>query len=148
MAPKSGKHFKKLSELATKLNMTITKYFSIRNKLFALDRKKKRLVICEENNGATRFHLINLQKIKSIMIKKAYGGINAGELREKRPEEFLKFIHLQFEDSGDNIISLSLYEKGRDDIKHLRKLEIISKRLQSIFSLLTRKQSPLMLAMS
>src|SRR6187402_1413334 len=90
----SKKSFLKLKKLASGLNLSFSKYFSIGKKMIGLDRTKKTLLISEGIGDHEPTHLIDLEKVKSISLSRAYGSIKAGELGRKAIQQFLKYIRL------------------------------------------------------
>ena len=119
----------RLRKLASLLNLSLSNCIAIGNKMIGLDRRNKTLHISEEDDLNSSSH-IELAKIKSVSLKKSYGTIRAGELRNKTIGQFLKYIRLQFEHINSNRPTvLSLYEEGNDHRTDLDKLDSRSKNL-------------------
>ena len=125
----------RLSKLGSELGLSFSSHLALSNKLIALDGIKKKLLVCEFKNDLTEYYIIELDKVKSILVKKIYSGIKAGELKERRFEEFTKSIHLHFEyiDANDNV-AIPFYENEMDEVLNLGRLETIVKNWQMILS--------------
>lgn len=125
----------KLKRLASRLNLRFSRWFAFGNKAIGLDPVNNALLISDENDNQDCSHLIELEKIRSISLKKSYGCIKAGELSNKAIGEFLKYARLQFDVINSNApIILSLYERGKDTAKDLRQLDLNSKDLYRVLS--------------
>jgi hypothetical protein len=122
------------TDLATRFNLSFSKCISIGNKLLGFDRIKKRLLVSPDNKDLAECKVIDLHKIKTVSVKKSYDSIKAGELTNKKIEEFLKHIHLRFEYLDSNVTVFPLYERGRDNIRDVRKMDLASKSVQGILS--------------
>lgn len=125
----------RLSKLGSELGLSFSSHLSLSNQLIGLDGIKKKLLFCEFKNNLTEYYLIELDKVKSILVKKIYSGIKAGELSERRLEDFTKSIHLHFEyiDANDNV-AIPFYEREIDGLLNLPRLETVIKNWQMILS--------------
>jgi len=94
-----------------------------------------KVLVVEENNGFNSSYIIELDKVKSISMKKVYDSIKPEELRKKRLEEFLKTIHLQFEfKDGREAVALPFFEHKKNNIADLPLIERKTKNWKMIFS--------------
>src|SRR5688500_9423669 len=87
----------RVSQLGSELGLSFSSHLSLADKIIGLDGNQRKVLVCEFKNGESQYHLIQLDKVKSISIKKIYSGIKAGELNERRFDEFIESIHLKFE---------------------------------------------------
>lgn len=120
-----------LSELGSRFNLSFSGQLILNRKIIALDGVKQRLLVFETDKTPDQAYVIALNKIASVTVKKTYSSIRPGELRNKRMEEFLKRIDLQFRyrDNKDLIV-LPFYECGTDDPGNLGRLEKDAKNWQ------------------
>ena len=125
----------RLSKLGSDLGLSFSSHLSLSNQLIGLDGIKKKLLVCEFKNDLTEYYLIELDKVRSILVKKVYSGIKAGELNERRLEDFTNSIHLHFEyvDAHDNV-AIRIYEREIDGVVNLPRLETVGKNWQMILS--------------
>lgn len=125
----------RLSELGSYLGLSFSSNFELSDKVIGFDGLQKKILVCEFNNGQTKYQVISLDKVSSISVKKTYSGIKPGELDERRFEEFIETIHLKFEyNDEDDAVTLSFYEKGVNDIADFAKLESTAKNWQLVLS--------------
>ena len=135
-------NYLQFSELGTKFNMSFSSHVILGNKIIGLDGIKKRLLVSEINNGHSKYYIIELDKVKTISVKKCYSSIQPGELNRRKFEEFLKTIHLLFEykNEADTIV-LPFYENEIDNIDDLPKLERNARNWQLILSKMIGSQN-------
>jgi hypothetical protein len=127
--------YRQVSEIASELGLSFSSHLRLADNVIGLDAIQKKILVCEFKNGQSEYHLIPLDSVKSISIKKSYSGIKAGELAERRFEEFIESIHLKFEYSHeDDAITLPFYEKATDDVADVAKLEANVKNWQLVLS--------------
>jgi hypothetical protein len=124
-----------LSELGTRLNLSFSSQLEIGDKIIALDGNKKCLLVLETKKESTQPYIIDLDKVAAVSVKKSYGKINQGSLRNKAMEEFLTRIDLQFEFTDEtNTMVLPFYDSQADDRKDRPKLDRNAKNWQMILS--------------
>src|SRR6185503_10693034 len=92
----------KVSELGTSLNLSFSSHLVFGNKIIALDGIKKCLLVMETDKESNLPYVIDLNSVAAVSIKKSYGNIDKGQLKNKGVEEFLKRIELQFESNSKN----------------------------------------------
>jgi hypothetical protein len=124
-----------LSELGTKFNLSFSSHIVVGDKIVGLDGIKKQLLVANLNDKLGGPYIIDLAEVSSISLKKSYSNIMPGELKKRGFEEFLNYIHLQFEYKDDEkIIVLPFYEREKDGISNRSKMETYSNNWQSILS--------------
>jgi hypothetical protein len=131
------KAYLKLAKLAARLNISFSKCIAIGGKVFGLDEKNKKLLIAEQQGDQTEQHIIELEKVKTVSLKKSYNSIPAGELSEKGIEEFINQIRLQFEPlNNDEQTIISFYDREKDQLVDLKALDSNSQSLHKTLSVL------------
>jgi hypothetical protein len=124
-----------LSELGSKLNLSFSSHLVLGNKLVALDGIKRTLLICDLYNELNPPHIILLNAVTTVSIKKIYSNIAPGEIQLKGVEEFLRTIDLQFEYSDNNEPGvLTFYDKETNALQDIPMLERNAKNWQMILS--------------
>ena len=121
------------TRVGSKFNLSFSKYISIGNKFLGLDGSRRRLMLAA-GKELTCSQVIDLDKIKSLSIRKSYGSIKAGELGKRKFEEFLNFIHLRFEYTDQNISVIPFYEREKDGTKGLGKMDRALTNVQLLIS--------------
>lgn len=123
-----------LNELGARLNLAFSSRLVLRDKIIALDERKKSVMVVEMRDDAAP-SVINLGEIASISIRKTYGSIGPGELKTKNIEQFLDRIDLHFAfRNGDDTIILPFYEKDHDLPRDRAKMHRNAKTWQLILS--------------
>jgi hypothetical protein len=125
----------RISELGSELGLSFSSHLELGDKVIGLDGRQRKILVCDVNNEQSEYQLISLDKVRAISVKKTYSGIKPGELDERRFEEFIQTIHLQFEYSdGHDTIALPFYEKGINDVADFAVLESKVKNWQLVLS--------------
>lgn len=105
-----------LSELGSKLNLAFSSQLSLSGKIIALDGVKRKLLLLDTGNPAQAYHIIELDDVKAITVKKTYSSIKPEELKRRRFEEFLETIHLHFEyHDKRNAFDLPFFEREKNN---------------------------------
>ena len=124
-----------VSELGTRFNLSFSSQLAFGNKIIALDGRRKCLLVLEKDKGSNHPYLIDLNNVATVTVKKSYGSIDQGQLKNKGIEEFLKRIELQFEfNNKKETIGLSFYDCEIDDQRDRPKLIRNAKNWQMILS--------------
>ena len=128
--------YKQLSELGSRYNLSFSSHLILGSKLIALDGINKSLLISEVNNELDQPHIIELNKVAAVSIKKGYGNIKPGQLTNKSFEEFLKRIDLKFEYGNQDqaTVFLTFYDSETDEVRDIPRLERNAKNWQLILS--------------
>jgi hypothetical protein len=130
-----------VSELGTRLNLSFSSQLAFGDKIIALDGLKRRLLVLYTGKEPYEPFVIDLNKVAAVTVKKSYGSIKHGELKNKGIEEFLKRIDLQFEFSDHNeTIVLTFYDSDLNDKHHCAMLGRNAKTWEMILSKMTGSQ--------
>jgi hypothetical protein len=109
-------NYRKVSELGTRFDLSFSCQLQSGNKIIALDGTKKCLLVLDKVDELSEPEIIYLGDVAAVIMKKSYGSIKEGELKDKRIEDFLKRIDLHFEfiNKGKTFI-LPFYESEADE---------------------------------
>jgi hypothetical protein len=111
------------------------------DKIIALDGAKRKLMIAGFTEAQDGVQVIDLDKVKTVSLKKTYDSIEAGELEKKEMDDFITSIQLQFEERQCGTInSLVFYRKNLHIIQDLAKHERNAKSWQIILSKLVNSE--------
>jgi hypothetical protein len=130
------------TELGKKFNLSLSKCAAFGNKFLGIDKMKRRLLISADRKNFAAYQVIDLQKIKSISLKKRYSSIKAGELTKRKFEDFLKSIHLRFESIDKDVTVFPFYKRGKDNVIDVSTIDLAANNLQSILSKLIGAEPP------
>ncbi len=127
--------FRQLSELGTKFNMSFSSHELIGNKIIGLDGIQRKILIAEKGNIFQDLHIISIDEIKTISLKKVYNSILAGALKKRKIGDFLKTLVLQFElRNKREVIVLPFYESILNKLYDLGGLERKARNWQLMLS--------------
>lgn len=133
--------FFRLSEYGSIHNLAFTSQETLGDKIIGLDGISKKLLVCEEKNGKSHVYIIDLDKVKSLSVKKVYNSIHAGELKRRKMDEFIRLILLQFDFmNSDPPVVFTIYETGRNSVSDLPKLEKRAMNWQVLLSKMLGKR--------
>lgn len=111
----------------------------IGNYIFRLDRIRRNLMVSHAFDPLRLVFKTELNKIRSVSIKKIYRDIKSGQLGNRRLDEFLESMHFRFDFlDGRNSIYLPLFEKGPDKTCNLHMLDGRAKNWYRLISGLLR----------
>ena len=131
------KHF---SQLGTENNLSFSSQELLSNCILGLDgMNRKILVVTREDNYYGSF-IINLDEIKSCTVKKVYGTIKVGDLKDHKLEQYLEKIVLHFELHQKLPVEIVFYKNLDNHIYETQELEYKAKLWAAILS---KMQKPL-----
>src|SRR3954451_12504388 len=92
--------FRKWNKQADKRKLLFWKKEELGSNTIALDITKRKLLYFNQVNDKPGCLIIDLKDVHSCTIKKQYHGINAGDLLQKKLQDYLKSIlmHFSFKD--------------------------------------------------
>lgn len=84
-----------LHKIGSQDKLSFTSQEELLNIVIGLDGLQRKLLIVEENNGGYNWNIIDLEEVENCSVKKVYDSIEAGGLKRKRIEGYLRTIVLQ-----------------------------------------------------
>lgn len=125
------KHF---SLLGTKNNLNFSSQEVLNNSVLGLDGvSRKILVVIKEDDTYSSF-VIDLNEIQSCTVKKIYGTIKAGDLKNHKLEQYLEKIVLHFEFKSKSPVEIVFYKNFDNHIYETQQLEQKAKHWEAILS--------------
>jgi hypothetical protein len=124
-----------VSELGSRYNLSFSSQLVLGDKLIALDGVRKCLLVIQTDKEVSQPTLIDLNKVSAVTVRKNYGRINQGELKNRAIDEFLERVdlHFLFRNNSESLV-LPFYDSERDDEKDRGKLARNAKNWQMILS--------------
>jgi hypothetical protein len=130
-----------LNELGNRYELSFSSHMVLADKIIALDGAKRKLMVAGFTEAQDGVQVIDLDKIKTVSLKKTYDSIEAGALEKKEMDDFITSIQLQFEQRQCGTVdSLVFYRKNLHIIQDLAKHERNAKSWQMILSKLVNNQ--------
>ena len=124
-----------LSELRSQHGLSFTSQEELLNKAIGLDGLQSKLLIVDENNAGYDWNIIDLEEVESCSVKKVYDSIDAGGLKTKWVEEYLRTIVLQFNfNNYKPSFDLIFYESTVNNIYEMSELENKARQWQAMLS--------------
>ena len=124
-----------LSKIGSQRRLCFTSQEELRNTAIGLDGLQRKLLIAEENNGRYDWSIIDLEEVENCSVKKVYDSIDAGGLKRKWVEEYLRTIVLQFNFKNNKAsFDLAFYENTVNNIYEMPELEEKARKWQAILS--------------
>jgi hypothetical protein len=131
-----------LSKPGTAGKLIYNKKEVIGDYIFRLDRIRKHLMVSHAFDPLRLIFMTELNKIRSVSIKKIYRDIKSSHLRTKRLDDFLESVHLYFDFFEEmHSIHLPLFERNLSSGVNLPVLETRAKNWYKLLSGLLRNQN-------
>jgi len=125
-----------LSRNRSEYNLSFTSQEVLKDYVFGIDAlQRKMLLIHRLKDGIYQDEVIALDEIKTCSVKKIYGAIEGGSLKNRKLEQHLKKIVLQFEFSHNKqTIELCFYEDIHNSIYQISEMEQKARHWQAMLS--------------
>ena len=130
-----------LNKIGSQHGLSFTSQEELLNKVIGLDGLQRKLLIVEENNDRYDWNIIDLEEVENCSVKKVYDSIDAGGLKRKWVEEYLRTVVLQFNFKNDKpSFDLIFYENTVNNIYEMSELENKARKWQEMLSKMITKQ--------
>jgi hypothetical protein len=131
------KHF---SQLGTENNLSFSSQEVLKNCILGLDGvRRKALVVTREDDFFGSF-IIDLEQVKNCTVKKIYGSINVGDLKNRKLEQYLEKIVLHIDLHEKPPVEIVFYRHFDNHTYETIELEQKAKHWEIILS---KMQTPL-----
>jgi len=125
------KHF---SQLGTENNLNFSSQEVLNNCILGLDGiNRKILVVSREDDFYSSF-MIDLNEVKTCTVKKVYGTIKVGDLKNHRLDQYLEKIILQFDLDRKPSVEIVFYKNHDNHIYETQELEQKARHWEAILS--------------
>jgi hypothetical protein len=136
--------YTQLSLMGTSFGLSFSCQEVLHDSIVALDGLKRKLLIARKADALKSIHIIDLNMVRSISVKKIYKNIVAGALRLRKMDDFLEAIYLQFSfKHAPDTVMLPVYKSGIDDTTDIPALEKKARNWQTLLSKLLTKHHKL-----
>ena len=126
---------KEFSELGSNYKLSFSSQTIQRESVIGLDGIHRKVLILNIIKSPVEHHLIDLDEVKSCTVKKTYGSINKGGLKDRKLEQYLEKVSLCFEfKTSKGAIAVSFYSSLEDYVHQAPELEQKAKDWEVILS--------------
>lgn len=125
------KHF---SNLGTENNLIFSSQEILKHSMLGLDGvRRKILVVTREDNFYGSF-IIDLEQVRNCSVKKIYGTIKAGDLKNQKLDQYLEKIVLHFDLQNKSSVEIVFYKHLDNHMYEALELEQKAKHWEAILS--------------
>jgi hypothetical protein len=124
-----------ITKFAKRRRLNISKQDEVGGNFIALDVIKRKLLYAKRTPGTSSCLIIDLNQLEACTIRKEYSSIDAGQLKTKKLQHFLKTIllNLVFK-NGAGSLSLPLFDARKEQQVNIEQLEAKAKKWESLVS--------------
>ena len=126
----------RFSELGSRYQVNFTSQAILKDEILGIDGVQRKLLILNTTDKNEMPHeLIDLDELRHCSVKKSYGSINNGDLKNKKLEQYLEKIVLCFEfHMKKPAIEVSFYNHLKNHLFEIPELEQKAKDWESFLS--------------
>lgn len=125
------KHF---SQLGSENNLNFSSQEVLNNCILGLDGVNRKILVVAKEDGFYSSFIINLNEVKNCTVKKVYGTIKVGDLKDHRLDQYLEKIILHFEFNRRPSVEILFYKNHENHIYEMQELEQKAKHWEAILS--------------
>jgi hypothetical protein len=133
-----------LSRIGSEYNLSFASQEVLKDYVFGLDAMKRKILFIHRlQNGVYHDEVIVLDEIKTCTVKKVYGSIERGTLKNKKLDQHLIKIVLHFEfNNNKEAVELCFYDDRQNSVYQISEMEQKARHWQAILSkLITNAKS-------
>ncbi len=131
------KHF---SQLGTENGLNFSSQELLKNCILGLDGVHRKILVVTKEEDFTGSFIIDLNQVKNCTVKKIYGMINVGDLKNHKLDQYLEKIILHFELHGKPSVEIVFYKHFDNHVYETLELEQKARHWETILS---KMQTPL-----
>lgn len=114
-------------------NLTFSSQEMLNDSIIGLDGVHRKLLVLERTaHGVFNSFVIDLNEVKSCLVKKAYGTTGGSSQEGARPEQYLQSISLHFTLADDPPADVFFYKHFENNIYQMAELESKAKHWEDI----------------
>jgi hypothetical protein len=128
------------SRLGVENNLNFSSQEILKNGILGVDGVRRKVLVVTREDDLLGSFIIDLKEVKNCTVKKNYGTINAGDLKNRKMEQYLEKIVLHFDLNDKPPVEILFYKHFDSHIFEALELEQKARHWETIFSKL---QTPL-----
>lgn len=127
-----NKMLKRFSQLATENNLSFSSQEILKDSVIGLDGIQRKILVLITEDDDYSWLIIDLHEVKSCSVKKVFGTINVGDLKDQKLEQFLEKIVLHFEQHRKPPVEIVFYKNISNHIYQMQELEQKAKHWETV----------------
>lgn len=125
---------KNFSHLGIENGLSFSSQELLKNSILGLDGVHRKILVVRNEEDFFDSFIIDLNQVKNCTVKKIYGTINVGDLKNHKLEQYLEKIILHFELNGKPSVEIIFYQHFENHIHETLELEQKARHWESILS--------------
>ena len=125
------KHF---SQLGTENNLNFSGQEILNNCILGLDGVNRKILVVAKEDGFYSSFMIDLNEVKGCTVKKIYGTIKVGDLKDHKLDQYLEKIILHFEFNRRSPVEIVFYKNHENHIYETQEREQKARHWEAILS--------------
>lgn len=131
---------KYFSQLEIENNLSFSSHEVLNNCVFGLDDVNLKIFVVTRNASFYGSFIIDLNNVIACTVKKSYGSINVGGLKDHKLEHYLEKIALHFELDHKPPVEIIFYQNSNNHVSEIQVLEQKAKHWETV---LTKMHTPI-----
>lgn len=123
---------KYFSQLGTENNLNFSSQEVLNNSVLGLDGVNRKILVVTKEDGFYTSFIIDLSEVKICTVKKNYGSIKVGDLKNHKLDQYLEKIVLHFELMHKPPVEVVFYQNSDNHIYETKELEQKAKHWETI----------------
>ena len=125
---------KYFNQLGTENGLSFSSNEFLKNSIMGLDGLNRKILVVKKEDGFYGSFLIDLKHVKDCSVKKIFGTINGGDLKNNKLEQYLEKIILHFELYNKPALEIVFYTHFENHIYESIELEKKARHWEAILS--------------
>ncbi|MFL5786750.1 MAG: hypothetical protein ACJ748_01745 [Flavisolibacter sp.] len=125
---------KYFNQLGTENDFNISSQEILNSCILGLDGVHRKILVVTKEDGYLGSFIIDLNQVKTCLIKKIYGTINQDDLKKHKMDQFLEKITLHFDLNNKPSVEIVFYNHFENHIYEAYELEQKAKHWEIILS--------------
>ena len=122
------------NQLGTENGLAFSSNEFLKNSIMGLDGLNRKILFVTKEDQYYGSTIIDLKQVKNCSVKKIYGTINGGDLKNHKLEQFLEKIILHFEIYNKPAVEILFYTHIENHIYEMHDLEKKARHWEAILS--------------
>jgi hypothetical protein len=126
--------FKHFSQLGTENNLSFSSQEVLNHCVLGLDGINRKILVVTKEDGFFSSFITDLNEVRNCSVKKIYGTIKVGDLKNHKLDQYLQKIVLHFELNRKPPVEIVFYKNFDNHVYETKELEQKAKHWEAILS--------------